>query len=91
MLQRSELFEVCLANTEGNLGVGSYSNLNEREQEGKQGVTCVVRRCRIELMCLIGMYAVLQVFVCCDMLRFESRATLRFFAEDTSGTSASQL
>ena len=37
VLQRSELFEVCLAVIEGNLEVGSYNNLIEREQESKQG------------------------------------------------------
>ena len=36
MLERSELFEVCLEDSEGNLRVGSYNNLNEREQESKQ-------------------------------------------------------
>ena len=37
MLQRSGLVEVCLADTEGNLRVGRYNDLNEREQESKQG------------------------------------------------------
>ena len=31
------LFEVCLADTEGSLKVGSYDDANEREQESKQG------------------------------------------------------
>ena len=34
----------------------------------------------MELMCLIFIYAVLQVlFICCGMLRFESKVTPRFF------------
>ena len=37
MLQHSEVFEVCLADTEGNMRVGSYNNLKEREQERKEG------------------------------------------------------
>ena len=37
MQQRSELFEVCLADTEDKLRVGSYNTLIEREQESKQG------------------------------------------------------
>ena len=36
----------------------------------------------MEVMCLICMYAVLQVLLrCCDMLRFESRVAPRFFTD----------
>ena len=35
-LLHSELFEVCLVSTEGNLKVKSYSSLNERGQESTQ-------------------------------------------------------
>ena len=37
VLQRCKLLEVCLADTEGNMRVGSYSNLTEREPDSKQG------------------------------------------------------
>ena len=36
LLQRSELFEVCLTDIQGNLRVGSYNNLIKREQESQQ-------------------------------------------------------
>ena len=47
----------------------------------------------MELMCLICMYAVLQVLLmCCDMLRFESRVTSSFFHRGhKNGTSASPM
>ena len=37
LLPHSELFEVCLVSTEGNLKAKSYSSLNERGQESIQG------------------------------------------------------
>ena len=41
----------------------------------------------MELMCRICMYAALHVLLMCrDMLRFESRVTPRFLADDTNGT-----
>ena len=52
----SELFEVCLVSTEGNLKAKSYSSLSERGQESIQGfelLQWVERRCRMELICLI--------------------------------------
>ena len=35
--KHSELFEVCLVSTEGNLKAKSYSSLSERGQESIQG------------------------------------------------------
>ena len=37
LLHRSELFEVCLADTEGNRRVESYNSLIERQQDSRQG------------------------------------------------------
>ena len=37
LLLHSELFEVCLVSTEGNLKAKSYSSLSERGQESIQG------------------------------------------------------
>ena len=94
---RAAAFRTCWSlsrDIEGNPRVGSYNNLNEREQESKRRVwvAWVVRRCRVERLYLICMYADLQVlFMCCDVLRFESRVTPRFFTEDTNGTSASPM
>ena len=41
MLLHSELFEVCLVSTEGNLKAKSYSSLSERGQESIQGLGCL--------------------------------------------------
>ena len=37
LLHRSDLFEVCLADTEGNWRVESYNSLIERQQDSRQG------------------------------------------------------
>ena len=37
LLHRSDLFEVCLADTEGNGRVESYNSLTERERDSRQG------------------------------------------------------
>ena len=63
----------------------------ERTREHTR-VAWVVRRCRMELVFLICMYAALHVLLMCwGMLRVESRVTPRFFTDDTNGTSASPM
>ena len=57
-----------------------WSKRERTREPTRVWVAGVVRWCRRELMCLICIYAVLQVlFMNCDMLRFESRVTLKFF------------
>ena len=41
----------------------------------------------MELICLVCMYTALHVLLmCCDMLRFKSRVTMRYLTDDTNGT-----
>ena len=41
MLQHSEVFEVCLADTEGNMRVGSYNNLTRENKRANKGLSCL--------------------------------------------------